>query len=171
MVGVAFYKNGEYGVVLNANRIKADNRGNINLSIFLCKDFQNRIAEQSPSCAVIISEKVNDTSSLINIQVPVEQLNQLTKKEVINGGKELNRIYINIKDSQVIPTPSRYKDYKDIPTNISATIQYKNDYNKVADYCKTQTENNVFDFFLAGDNLVRMPITQNIRKKTSHKLH
>ena len=157
MVGVAFYKEGEYGIVLNADCIKTDDRGIINLSIYLCKDFHNRIAENSPPCAVIISEKVNDTSSLINIQVPVEQLKQLTKKEVINGSKELNRIYINIKDGQIIPTPNRYKNRKDIPTNISATVHYQNDYNKVAEYCKKQTVNNLYDFFIAGDNLVRMP--------------
>lgn len=33
MVGVAFYQEGEYGIVLNADRIKTDNRGIINLSM------------------------------------------------------------------------------------------------------------------------------------------
>ncbi len=52
MVGVAFYKEGEYGIVLNANRIKTDDSGIINLSIFLYKDYINRIAEKRPSCMV-----------------------------------------------------------------------------------------------------------------------
>lgn len=192
MVGYAFYKDQEYGLILNANsinKITANNKGEINLSIFLRKDFINRIAEKSPSCVVKKSEQSNDTSSLVNITISKDWLNKLAKKEIIkssldanaiyvdaNGNIlqkenyiELNRIFINIKDGKVFPTPSHYKG-QDIP-NISATVQNANDFDRVAEYCRKETINNLYGFSLAGDNLVRMPKVEKPKKqRTSHKL-
>ncbi len=122
------------------------------------------------------SDQLNDPSSLVNITINKDWLIKLTKKQIIKSSLdedttyvdakgnivrqknyiELNRIFINIKDGKIFPTPNHYKG-QDIPTNISATVHYQNDYNKVAEYCKKQTVNNLYDFFIAGDNLVRMP--------------